>query len=92
MVVQINDFQGDLPDVTAGTNTLLCRFRESLEATDKAVQLQPQHFAAYAGMGLNHVQLKEYSKAISAFEAALRINPSLSQIQRYYKALKAERQ
>jgi len=39
-------------------------------------------------MGLCYVQTREYELAIAAFEAALAINPWLTQIQRYLRALK----
>lgn len=69
---------------------LLHRFEDSITDAQQAASLQPCHYLALSGQGLCHVQLHDYSSAIRCFEAALHLNPHLSQIQRYCKALKHE--
>ncbi len=55
-----------------------------------AIELNPFHFGAISGMGLCHVNLGQREEAISAFEAALKLNPGLETIAMYIKQLKRE--
>ena len=53
------------------------RFRESIHDCQQALEINPYHFGAAAGMGQCYVQLGEYQTALECFRRALRLNPSL---------------
>jgi len=59
---------------------MMARFKDSIEDCKVVLRLQPHHFGAASGMGLCYLQLGMYPEAISAFEAALRIHPRLTNI------------
>ena len=56
---------------------LLGNFEESQKDIDKVLELESRHFGALAGQGLVNIQLKNYEKAISSYEKALNIYPSM---------------
>ena len=56
---------------------LLGNFEESQKDIDKVLELESRHFGALAGQGLVNIQLKNYEKAISSYEKALKIYPSM---------------
>jgi len=51
------------------------RYAESLADCAVVVQLEPDHFGAWHGIGLCHMALYRYDKAITAFQRALEIQP-----------------
>ena len=56
---------------------LLGNFEDSQKDIDKVLELESRHFGALAGQGLVNIQLKNYKKAISSYEKALKIYPSM---------------
>ena len=56
---------------------LLGNFEDSQKDIDKVLELESRHFGALAGQGLVNIQLKNYEKAISSYEKALKIYPSM---------------
>tara|TARA_Y100001935_G_C17182742_1_gene445951 strand:- start:35 stop:583 length:549 start_codon:yes stop_codon:yes gene_type:complete len=56
---------------------LLGNFEDSQKDIDKVLKLESRHFGALAGQGLVNIQLKNYEKAISSYEKALKIYPSM---------------
>lgn len=54
------------------------QFVKSKQDCDRVVELNPNHFGAWHGLGLCHAALEEYSAAISAFRKALEIQPYAS--------------
>jgi tetratricopeptide (TPR) repeat protein len=52
----------------------------SLEDCERTLQLNPNHFAALAGMGKCFLQLRKHRAALRSFRQALRINPHLDGI------------
>lgn len=55
----------------------LHRFVESIGDCREALELNPYHFAAAAGMGQCYLQLGNTTSALDCFQRALRINPGL---------------
>lgn len=55
---------------------------------EKALQLEPRHFAALAGLGQILANMGDDKGALRAFDAALKINPSLSEIRTAADALR----
>jgi len=55
----------------------LHRFVESIGDFREALDLNPYHFAAAAGMGQCYLQLGNTTSALDCFQRALRINPGL---------------
>lgn len=51
------------------------KYKKSLADCQKVVEIIPVHFGALHGMGLCYAALKEYGKAIKAFQRALEIQP-----------------
>lgn len=55
-------------------------FEKSLADCEVVLRLNPVHFGALSGMGLNHLQLDHLEQALGAFEGALHVNPNLDRI------------
>jgi tetratricopeptide (TPR) repeat protein len=53
------------------------RYEESIDDCRQALELNPYHFGAAAGMGQCYLKLGGQSLALEAFRRALRINPNL---------------
>ena len=79
------------PDFAEGWNKratvfyLMGRFKESEKDTLRTLKLEPRHFGAYSGLGLIHMALGEWPKAITALEDALRVHPHMSGVIRNLK-------
>ncbi len=56
---------------------MMGEFQKSQDDIDKVLALEARHFGALAGQGLVNIQLKNYEKAISSYEKALKIYPSM---------------
>lgn len=75
------------PDFAEGWNRrattyyLLGRYRESLADIERVLELEPRHFGALAGRGLCFQRLGKPRAALEAFEAALKYNPYMEQVQ-----------
>src|SRR5690606_20223713 len=52
------------------------KYREALKDFDRAIQLNPRFYQAYANRALIWRSLNDYNRALADYEAALRINPS----------------
>ena len=61
---------------------------EAVKDIEHALALEPRHFAALAGLGQIMVGLGNDKAALAAFDAALRINPSLGEIRTQAEALR----
>lgn len=74
----------------------LGQVEQSLADCRKAVLLNPEHFAAWQGMGLCQVRLGDLAAATKSFEQALKLIPHDRQTQHYLRwaedMLKRERQ
>ncbi|HEV3137254.1 MAG TPA: tetratricopeptide repeat protein [Pirellulales bacterium] len=55
----------------------LGRFAESIHDCNQALEINPYHFGAAAGMAQCHMQLKDRISALECFQRALRLNPNL---------------
>jgi tetratricopeptide (TPR) repeat protein len=53
------------------------RYHESINDCVQALELNPYHFGAAAGMGQCHLQLGDRPAALETFRRALRLNPGL---------------
>jgi Flp pilus assembly protein TadD len=53
-------------------------FERSLEDIDRTLALEPRHFGALSGQGLVYSELEEWDRALTAFEAALEVNPQMT--------------
>jgi tetratricopeptide (TPR) repeat protein len=58
----------------------LRQFERSATDCEKALELNPHHFAALAGLGQCYRHLRRNKSALKAFRAALRINPRLDSV------------
>ena len=56
---------------------ILGEFQKSQDDIDQVLALEQRHFGALAGQGLVNIQLKNYEKAISSYEKAQEIYPSM---------------
>ncbi len=53
------------------------RFRDSIEDCRQALEINPYHFGAAAGMGQSHLQIGDNWAALECFRRALELNPNL---------------
>ncbi len=56
---------------------ILGEFQKSQDDIDQVLALEQRHFGALAGQGLVNIHLKNYEKAISSYEKAQEIYPSM---------------
>lgn len=53
------------------------RYAESIYDCRQALEINPYHFGAAAGMGQSHLRLGDQVLALESFQRALKLNPSL---------------
>ncbi|HEV7298154.1 MAG TPA: tetratricopeptide repeat protein [Tepidisphaeraceae bacterium] len=66
------------------------RYDESIDDCRKTVELMPEHFGAWAGLGHCYAHLEQADEAIAAYERALVLNPHLDCVKQTIKELKGE--
>lgn len=82
------------PDFAEGYNKrattyyLMGEFEKSIQDCEKTLELNPVHFGALSGEGLNYLGLGEPRKALEYFERAVQVNPNLEQTKRYIAEIK----
>lgn len=72
----------------ATTYYLMKAYEKSIRDCDSTLALNPVHFGALSGTGLNYLALHNPLKALAFFERAVAINPNMPQIHQYIKAIK----
>jgi tetratricopeptide (TPR) repeat protein len=65
----------------------LKQYERSITDCEKALQLNPYHFGAQAGMAQSFLQMRKHKAALKGFRAALRINPHLDGVADTIRAL-----
>ncbi len=65
-------------------------WKRSLEAARQAIELEPQHFGALAGMGHCYAQVGQLVNAAKCYRRALRINPQTEPIRKALKRIQAK--
>jgi len=58
----------------------LLRFAEAIRDYHQALELNPYHFRAAAGMGQAYLELDNHVSALESFRRALRLNPNLEDV------------
>ncbi|HEY7330415.1 MAG TPA: tetratricopeptide repeat protein [Gemmataceae bacterium] len=63
------------------------KFDRSIADCQKALELNPYHFGAQAGLGQCYMQMRKHRAALKAFRAALRLNPNMDGVAETIRAL-----
>lgn len=63
------------------------RFEESLEDCDVTLRLNPHHFGALFGKGLNYIGLNDLSSALDTFRDTLNVVPYSQSARQYIQAI-----
>lgn len=71
----------------ATTLYLAGRFKESLEDCDVTLRLNPHHFGALFGKGLNYIGLNDLTSALDAFRDTLNVVPYSQSARQYIQAI-----
>jgi tetratricopeptide (TPR) repeat protein len=85
---------GMAPDFAEGYNKrattyyLMQEYEKSIRDCESTITLNPVHFGALSGTGLNYLGLRNLGKALEYFERAVAVNPNMPQIQEYVGAIK----
>lgn len=53
------------------------RYEDSINDIKKTLQLEPRHFGAITGLGLNQIELKNYRNALKSYQEAQNIYPTM---------------
>jgi len=53
------------------------KYKASIRDIERTLALEPRHFGALSGMGLNFLAIGNDGAALKAFEAALKVNPHM---------------
>jgi tetratricopeptide (TPR) repeat protein len=61
-------------------NFSLNRYEEAIRDCHQALEFNPYHFAAAAGMGQAYLELGNHAAALESFRRALRLNPDLEAV------------
>ena len=59
---------------------MMGNYKASIEDVQRTLALEPRHFGALAGLGMIYEALKQKEAALKAFQAALAINPHMSEV------------
>jgi tetratricopeptide (TPR) repeat protein len=65
----------------------LKQFDRCIGDCEKALELNPHHFGAQAGLGQCYLQMRKHRAALKAFRHALRINPHMDGVAETIRAL-----
>ena len=65
----------------------LKQFDRCIADCEKALELNPHHFGAQAGLGQCYLQMRKHRAALKAFRHALRINPQMDGVAETIRAL-----
>lgn len=63
------------------------KFDRAIADCQKALELNPYHFGAQAGLGQCFMQMRKHRAALKAFRAALRLNPRMDGVAETIRAL-----
>tara|TARA_B100000927_G_scaffold274070_1_gene252993 strand:+ start:212 stop:772 length:561 start_codon:yes stop_codon:yes gene_type:complete len=64
------------------------RNEESIADIKKVLQLEPRHFGAISGLGLNQIELKNFKEALKSFNEAKKIYPTIETSEKMIPLLK----
>jgi tetratricopeptide (TPR) repeat protein len=56
--------------------TELDKFKEAIEAYEKALEIKPDYYEAYYGIGVAYASSNKFKEAIKAYKKAIEIKPS----------------
>jgi tetratricopeptide (TPR) repeat protein len=52
------------------------KFKEAIEAYEKALEIKPDYYEAYYGIGVAYASSNKFKEAIKAYKKAIEIKPS----------------
>jgi tetratricopeptide (TPR) repeat protein len=67
------------------------RFKEATDILERIVDIYPDYYSTFVNLARGYMAQKDYSKAISALERAVRINPFDKEIYYYYEKIFSEK-
>ena len=53
------------------------KYEDSINDIKKVLQLEPRHFGAISGLGMNQIELRNYRQALKSYKKALKIYPTM---------------
>ena len=56
---------------------LIGKYEDSIKDIEKVLRLEPRHFGALSGLGLNQLELKNYKIALKSYQEAQKIHPNM---------------
>lgn len=64
------------------------RYEDSIKDIEKVLQLEPRHFGALSGFGLNQIELKNYKAALKSYQEVQKIYPTMEAAKKMIPILK----
>ena len=53
------------------------KYEDSINDIKNVLQLEPRHFGAISGLGMNQIELRNYTQALKNYKKALKIYPTM---------------
>lgn len=66
------------------------QYQASIEDCHRAIALNPYHFGALTGLGLNYLGLKDVASALRSFHQADRVHPGIAVIHQHIRLLESQ--
>ncbi|RED49694.1 tetratricopeptide repeat protein [Aestuariispira insulae] len=86
-IIRIDPDYAEAWNKLATVRYMLGEFEQSVEDVDRTLDLEPRHFGALAGLGMNFEALGNAKAAINAYRRALEVNPYLFSVRKRLKVL-----
>ena len=64
------------------------KYEDSIQDIKKVLKIEPRHFGAISGLGLNQIELKNYEQALRSYKEALKIYPTMEAAKKMIPLLK----
>lgn len=88
LIISIDSKWAEAWNKRASVLYLSGRYEDSIKDIEKVLQLEPRHFGALSGFGLNQIELKNYKAALKIYQEVQNIYPAMDAPKKMIPVLK----